>query len=79
MSTLSKLQKEAKQAKKFMLAAWNSELETYIFVADKEKVKEDLTVNVSRAVLFSYGFDDEERKEKVWSIATGFDFIAIAV
>lgn len=79
MSNLSKLQKEARKAKKFYLAAFNPELSAYVFVSDKDKCKEDLTVNVSKAVLFSYGFDDEAMKEKAWSVATGFDFIAVAV
>lgn len=79
MSNLSKLQNEAKKAKKFMLAAFNPELEGYVFVADREKCEEDLTVNISKASLYSYGFDDEAMKEKAWSLATGFDFMAIAV
>lgn len=77
MSNLSKLQKQAKP--KFMLTAWNSELETYIFIADSEKCKEAMCVNISKALLFSYGFDDENIKEKAWSLATGFQFMAIAV
>jgi len=78
MSNLSKLQREANKAPKFMLTAWNEDLQTYVFVADREKCKDDLTVNISKANLLSYGFDDETTKERAWTLATGFDFIAIA-
>jgi len=79
MGTLSQLQKEAKKANKFVLAAFNSELETYMFVSDREKCDDELTVNISKAAMYSFGFDDETMKEKAWSLATGFDFIAVAI
>lgn len=74
---MRKIKKQANQAPKFILAAFDMELQGYVFVADKNKVDSELTVNVSKALAFSYGFDDETIKEKAWSLSTGREFMAI--
>jgi hypothetical protein len=76
MSTISQLQKQANAAPKFILAAFDTD--RYVFLhKDTTLFNIKITDKISDAMPFSYGFDDEEIKEKAWSISTGMDFIAI--
>lgn len=77
MKTITQLQKEAKKAKKYIIAAFNPETGGYVFVANKKYTDSDMTEKISHAALYSEGFDDLAIKEKAWSLSTGFDFIAI--
>lgn len=75
---MKSLRKQAQEAPKFILVSFHPETGGYIFIADSNKCKETMSVNKKHALEFSYGFDDETIKEKAWSLATGFEFMALA-
>jgi heat shock protein HspQ len=81
MKTIAQTQKEARKAPKFYLLAYNKSKDNYVYVSDTNITGADfqLTENFKSKQLFSIGFDDEAMKEKAWSLATGFEFMAIAV
>lgn len=77
MGTISQLKKQADNAPKFILVAYQNGKDNYVYVADRFKTECNLTENLKNALKFSYGFDDELIKEKAWSLSTGFEFMAI--
>lgn len=72
---MNKLQKQANKAPKFILIAFNPETGGYVFPSSASET----TTTKSKAMKFSYEFDDETMKERAWSAATGLDFMALAV
>lgn len=72
MSTIAQLQKEARNAPKYILASNIFAL----YIADKALTgeSEDTTTNKDHALKFSVGYDDEKMKSKAWSISTGIVF-----
>jgi hypothetical protein len=67
MATISKLQKKAKQAPKFVL--FTNEFGFDMFICGGESV---ITDNSDEAMKFSVGFDDEKMKLRAWSACTGY-------
>lgn len=77
MKTIAQYQKDARNAPKFILAAFD--IDKYVFLhKDTTLSKILITDKISDAMAFSYGFDDETIKEKAWSISAKMDFIAIS-
>ncbi len=76
MATIKQLQKQAKKAPIFILAAFDTD--RYVFLhKDTTSTHIKITDKISDAMPFSYGFDDEAIKEKAWSISANMDFMAI--
>lgn len=76
MERIKQLQKEAKKAPIFILAAFDTD--RYVFLhKDATLTNIKITDKISDAMPFSYGFDDETIKERAWSISAKMDFIAI--
>lgn len=66
MKTIAQLQKESKQAPRYILE------NNGIYMADRSKTNGELfTDNVADAYWFNVGYDNELMKSRAWSLSLG--------
>lgn len=74
----SDFRKQYNAAPKYVLGSLNEG--DLIYVNNRKKVTDSkFTTDITKALKFSVGFDDDKIKAKAWSISTGLNFTAINI